>query len=176
MSKKLSTTTITGTPPQWDDAEYNRRLEIQLHCYHNTAQSREIVVAPLEHDWLDLVIAKLADGYTVCKKYPISHDQLHHQLYMKKPVDQQTVDITDIKEQVKVEYVSWLQAELVEYKAKLTQQLLEAKIAKERQAQEAKDAKRLADAQREADECFGELVIPDGIPEVKPAEFNLEME
>lgn len=180
MSKKLSTITITGTPPQWTDEEYQRRVDMEVYAYKNTAASRERVTFPLEHQWLKAVVAKCSEGYVLCERYPVAHDLLSHTVYMIKPESMQTTDIAGIKHRVKDEYTQELQAELDRYKRALARQIVEAKIEKERLAQEAKDAKRLKEAETEADECFGELTIPDGYPEVKievkPADFALEME
>ncbi|CAM3052658.1 hypothetical protein [Pseudomonas plecoglossicida] len=165
MSKKLSSTSIKGTPPAWSDAEYQRRLGIELHAYKHTAASRERVTAALEQPWLNDVIAKAQAGYVVCDRYPVVHEQLSHTVYMIKPESVQAADIGLIKERVKKEYIEHLQSELNRYKAALAQQLMEAAEAKERQRREAAAAKRLADAEKEANDCFGDLVIPDGIPD-----------
>ena len=76
---------------------------------------------------------------------------------------------------MKAEYVQHLQTQLDEYKAKLTQQLIEAEEEKERRALEQAKAKRIAASEKEANDCFGNLVIPEGFPEEKPAVFSTDM-
>lgn len=176
---KLSATTINGVPPKWDDSEYNRRLHIRLHAYSNTRECTELVTHPLEYEWLRLVAEKVNEGYTIDRVWPIHHAQLSHTTSLVKPAAVQKVEKEALKEVVKAEYVEHLQTQLKEYKAKLAKQLLEAAEEKERQKQEREQAKRLAAAEREADECFGDLVIPEGFPEAPlPAPaitFSMEM-
>ncbi|QDC05525.1 hypothetical protein FH041_11610 [Pseudomonas sp. SWI7] len=173
---KLSTTTIHGAPPSWDDAEFNRRLQVRFHAYSNTRECTELISHPLEHEWLKLVAQKVSEGFTIDRLWSISHAQLTHSVPLVKPEAVQIEEKEQLKAVVKAEYVAFLQTQLDSYKAKLAKQLLETAEAKERQKREREEAKRIADAEREADECFGQLKIPDGFPEVKAAEFNLELE
>lgn len=165
-TNKLSTTTIKGVPPAWSDAEYNRRLHIRHHAYSNTRECTEFVTHPLEHEWLKLVALKVSEGYSIDRVWPINHAQLTHSTYLVKPAAVQEAEKEALKEVVKAEYVEHLQAQLKDYKAKLAKQLLEAQEEKERQKQEREEAKRKAAAEKEADMCFGDLVIPDGFPPV----------
>ncbi|MFJ3447411.1 hypothetical protein ACIPM0_04120 [Pseudomonas sichuanensis] len=175
MGNKTNKTTISGTPPQWSDDQFNHRLRVRLHAYENTRESTVIVSHPLEHDWLVLVGEKLVEGYTIDRRWPITHAELSHSLPMIKPQSAQEEEKEALKAQVKADYVVDLQTSLDEYKFKLTQQLLEAAEERDRRkAQEAAD-KRRREAEREAAECFGELVVPDGFPEQKPALFSLSV-
>lgn len=163
-ASKLPTTTIKGVPPAWSDVEYNRRLHIRHHAYSNTRECTEFVTHALEHEWLKLVAQKVSEGYTIDRVWPIHHAQLTHSTYLVKPAAVQAQEKEALKAEVKAAYIEHLQAQLDQYKAKLAKQLLEAAETKERQKQEREEAKRKASAEKEADECFGDLVIPDGYP------------
>ncbi|MFK3942021.1 hypothetical protein ACI2KC_10080 [Pseudomonas monteilii] len=167
-SKKLSTTLIKGTPPAWQDDEFNRRLRIAIHAYENTRESTVMVTHALEHEWLKLVAQHVADGYTLDRRWSIHHAELSNSVPMIKPKALQVEDKEQIKEKVKAEYIQHLQLQLDAYKAKLIQQLIEVQEEKERRALEQVKAKRLADAEKEAQECFGDLVIPEGFPNPRP--------
>lgn len=176
-TNKLSTTTIKGVPPKWEDVEFQRRLHIRLHAYSNTRECTEFVTHPLEHEWLKIVAQKIGEGYTIDRVWPISHAQLSHSTYLVKPEAVQEVEKEALKEVVKAEYIEHLQAQLKEYKSKLAKQLLETAEAKERQKQEREEARRIAAAEKEADECYGELVVPEGYPVAEPEApaFSMEM-
>lgn len=176
-TNKLSTTTVKGVPPKWEDVEFQRRLHIRLHAYSNTRECTEFVTHPLEHEWLKIVAQKLGEGYTIDRVWPISHAQLSHSTYLVKPEAVQEVEKEALKEVVKAEYIEHLQAQLNEYKAKLAQQLIEAQEEKERRALEQAKAKRVAAAVKEANQCFGELAIPEGYPIAEPEApaFSMEM-
>lgn len=181
MSNKVSKTTISGSAPQWSDEQFNHRLRVRLHAYDNTSECTETVSRPLEHEWLQLVTEKVNEGWTLDRRWPITHAELRHSVQMRKPQSVQDVEKEVIKAQVKADYVAHLQASLAEYKAQLAQQLLEAAEAKERKKEEDAASKRLLAAQKEADDCFGKLDIPDGFPACATgqsdlARFSLECE
>lgn len=165
---KKPSTTIQGTPPTWSDDEFNRRLHVRLHAYENTSASTVLVTHALEHEWLKLVSQHVADGYTIDRRWPIFHAQLVNSVPMTKPEALRAKDKEEIKKKVKDEYIDYLQAKLDEYKTKLTQQLIEAAEEKERRTLERAKAKRFADAEKEAQECFGDLVVPEGFPNPRP--------
>ncbi|WP_345956285.1 hypothetical protein Q9323_14735 [Pseudomonas fulva] len=176
QSNKLSTTIIHGTPPAWDDTEFNRRLRLAIHAYENTRECTVMVSHALEHEWLKLIAQNAADGYTLDRRWPIYHGELSNSVPMGKPEALQVKDKEQIKEKVKEEYVQHLQSQLDEFKEKLTQQLIEAAEEKERRALDQAKAKRIADAEKEANACFGSLVIPDGFPEEQPLSlFSTEL-
>lgn len=179
QSNKLSTTTIKGTPPAWEDTEFNQRLRVRLHAYDNTSVCTELVSHPLEHEWLKLVAEKVASGYTLDRRWPISHAQLSHSVQMVKPLAMQASEKEDLKAVVKAEYVAHLQSQLETYRTALSNQLIEAASEKERRKAEQEAAKRRTQAEKEASECFGELIVPDGFPELpEPAAalFSLEQQ
>lgn len=169
-SKKLSTTVIKGTPPAWQDDEFNRRLRIAIHAYENTRESTVMVTHALEHEWLKFVAQHVADGYTLDRRWPIHHAELSNSVPMIKPEALQVTDKEAIKAKVKEDYVQHLQAQLNEYRSKLTQQLIEAEEERERRALEQAKAKRRAAAEKESNECFGELIVPDGYPAMHEVE------
>lgn len=175
QTNKLSSTTIHGTPPAWNDAEFNRRLRMRLNVYENTSECTEIITHPLEHEFLQLVGEKLTNGYSLDRRWVVHHAQLSHSVQMVKPASIQSAEKESLKAVVKAEYVQHLQTQLDEYKAKLTQQLIEAEEEKERRALEQAKAKRIAASEKEANDCFGNLVIPEGFPEEKPAVFSTDM-
>lgn len=165
MSNKASKTTIHRVPPKWCDVQFNHRLRVRLHAYENTSESTIIVSHPLEHDWLRLVANKVHEGYMLDRRWPITHAELTHAVPMIKPQSIQDEEKEVLKAQVKADYVAYLQASCDEYKAQLTQQLLEAAEERDRRKAQEAAAKRRRDAEREAAECFGELIVPDGFPE-----------
>lgn len=173
-TNKLSTTTVKGMPSKWEDGEFNRRLHIRFHAYSNTRESTELVSHPLEHEWLKLVAQKVSEGYSIDRVWPINHAQLSHSTYLVKPAALQEVEKEALKAEVKAAYIAHLEAQLKEYKAKLAKQLLEAAETKERQKQEREEAKRVAAAEKEAQECYGELEVPDGYPVAEPP-FSMEL-
>ncbi|QHW08374.1 hypothetical protein [Pseudomonas putida] len=175
MSKKLSTTKITGVPPVWSDDEFNLKLRVALHAYEHTRASAECISHPIEIEWLKLVVEKCNKGYAFRDHHSIEHDQLRNVIWMTKPIEVQAVEIEEIKRQVKNDYVAHLQTKLDEYKSKLAQQLVEAQEEKERRAAEQAKAKKLRDAQAEADACFGDLVIPEGYPVAQGAQFSMDV-
>ncbi|WP_442513113.1 hypothetical protein [Pseudomonas promysalinigenes] len=175
MSKKLSTTKITGVPPKWNDDEFDLELRVALHAYEHTRASAECISHPIEIEWLKLVVDKCQQGYAFRDHHSIEHDQLRNVIWMTKPKEVQAVEIEEIKAKVKADYIAHLQTKLDEYKAKLAQQLIEEKEEKERRAAEQVKAKKLRDAQAEADACFGELLIPDGYPVAQGAEFSMDI-
>lgn len=182
QSNKLSTTVVRGTPPAWDDAEFNKRLRVRLHAYDNTSVCTELVSHPLEHNWLKLVAEKVANGYSIDRRWPVSHAQLSHGVQMVKPLVMQASEKEELKVVVKAEYVAHLQSQLEAYRTALANQLIEANEEKERRKAEQETIKRRTQAEKEASECFGELVIPDGFPEhpvqplCQPAVFSLEQQ
>lgn len=172
-------TTISGTPPQWSDAEYHRLLALELHRYRNTRDSMEFIHTALEYDFYILMIEKYNQGYRLNKHYPANHDHLSHAIYMTKPDNQQQADIEKLKEKVKTKYVEHLRVQHEKYKELLRTQLLLAEEAKERKAAEQAKTKKLAAINKEVNQCFGELVIPEHAPEDTPktesSAFSLDL-
>lgn len=152
---------ISGTPPAWDDTEYQRRLTLELHKYRNTRDCMEFIHTALEHDFYILMIEKHNQGYRLNKHYPASHDQLSHAIYMTKPDEQQQADIEKLKEKVKEEYVAHLESERARYQDLLRQQLIQTQQEKELKALQEKQAKQLAAIEKQVQDCYAPLEIPE---------------
>lgn len=157
MTEKI---TISGAPPQWDDAEYERRVEAWVRVYRGTEASMELVSASLGHEFLQLVIDKANQGYTITSAKRLNHAELYHSTYMIKPPAMQEEDIAKIRIEQKEKYVAHLQAEHTRYQDLLRQQLIQAAEEKERKAAEAARAKQLASIEKEVQSCYKPLVIP----------------
>ncbi|MCV9921988.1 hypothetical protein OIU19_24795 [Pseudomonas sp. BT-42-2] len=158
MTEKIK---ITGIPPQWDQAEYARRVESWVHAYRHTEKSMELVSASLGHEFLQAVIDKAQAGYTITHTKRLLHGELYHSTYMVKPLEMQEQDIEGIKTKVKSEYVEWLESEHARYHNLLREQLVQAQEEKERKAAEAAKAKQMAAIEREVQGCYKPLVIPE---------------
>ncbi|ORL66775.1 hypothetical protein [Pseudomonas putida] len=158
MTEKI---TISGAPPQWDDAEYQRRFALELHKYRNTRDCMEFIHTALEYDFHSIMIEKYNQGYRLNKHYPASHDHLSHAIYMTKPDEQQQADIEKLKEKVKEDYVSHLESERARYQDLLRQQLIQTQQEKELKALQEKQAKQLALIEKEVQACYAPLVIPE---------------
>lgn len=152
---------ITGVPPQWDEAEYERRVADWVRVYRGTEQSMELVSASLGHEFLQAVIDKANQGYTIAPSKRLNHGELHHSTYMVKPLGMQEEDIANIRAEQKAKYIAHLQAEHTRYQDLLRQQLIQAAEEKERKAAEAAKAKQLASIEKEVQSCYKPLVIPE---------------
>ncbi|MND62734.1 hypothetical protein D3C81_299320 [compost metagenome] len=161
MTANKDKITIRGTPPKYDEAEYDRRLALDLHKYHHTTDSLEHVTASLAHDFLELVADKMKAGYTVARNWRVITDPLNYSCFLKKPDDVQTLDIEAIKANVKASYVEWLQSEHSRYQNLLREQLKQAAVEKEAKAAAEKEARQLAAIEKQVAECYSPLVIPD---------------
>ncbi|WP_409282811.1 hypothetical protein [Pseudomonas putida] len=158
MTNKIK---ITGTPPKWDDEEFNRRVDAWVNVYRQTERSMELVQAPLGHQFLQAVIDKANAGYTVTSKKDVKHLPLDYRVWMVKPLDQQQADIEEIKKDVKAEYVAHLESERAHYQEQLRQQLIQAREEKDRKAAEQVKAKQMAEIEKEVQACYAPLVIPE---------------
>ncbi|MDD2131602.1 hypothetical protein NP856_20850 [Pseudomonas sp. 17391] len=157
MTEKIK---IVGTPARWNDDEFDNRLEDQVKLYRLTVASMELARAPLPHDFLELVAAKVADGYTISRKHAVTHEALHHACYMIKPPAMQQEDIAVIRARVKEEYIAHLESERARYQDLLRQQLVQKQEEKERKAAETAKAKQLAQIEAEVQGCYSPLEIP----------------
>ncbi|MET3675253.1 MULTISPECIES: hypothetical protein [unclassified Pseudomonas] len=158
MTEKVK---ITGVPPQWDESEYERRVADWVRVYRGTEQSMELVSASLGHEFLQAVIDKANQGYTIAPSKRLNHGELHHSTYMVKPLGMQEEDIANIRAEQKAKYIAHLQAEHTRYQDLLRQQLIQAAEEKERKAAEAAKAKQLASIEKEVQSCYKPLVIPE---------------
>ncbi|WP_410480823.1 hypothetical protein ACJ70E_17470 [Pseudomonas plecoglossicida] len=157
MTEKIK---ISGTPPQWDAVEYERRVADWVRVYRGTEQSMELVSASLGHEFLQLVIDKANQGYTITSAKRLNHGELHHSTYMVKPLGMQEEDIANIRAEQKAKYVDHLQAEHTRYQDLLRQQLIQAQEEKDRRAAEQLKAKQMAAIEKQVSECYTPLVIP----------------
>lgn len=152
---------IKGVPPKYDEAEFERRLGIDLHRYNNTTDSLEHVTASLAHDFLELVADKMKAGYTVARNWRVVTEPLNYSCFLKKPDDVQALDVEAIKANVKSLYVEWLQSEHSRYQNLLREQLKQAAVEKELKTAAEKEARQLAAIEKQVQECFSPLVIPE---------------
>lgn len=151
---------VKGTPPQWNEAEYERRVADWVNVYKNTTQSMELVRSPLPHDLLQQVIDKANDGYAIALNQPASLAPLNNSCWMVKPVAMQEEDIANIRIEQKEKYIADLQAERERYLSLLRQQLIQARNEKEAKAAELAEAKKLEEIEKEVQACYKPLVIP----------------
>lgn len=158
MTEKVK---ITGVPPQYDEAELERRVEGWIRVYKQTEQSMELVSACLGHEFLQKVIDKASQGYSITSTKHLNHAELYHSTYMVKPPAMQEEDIANIRAEQKAKYVAHLQAEHARYHDLLRQQLIQAAEEKEAKAAEAAKAKQMAAIEKEVQGCYKPLVIPD---------------
>lgn len=152
---------IKGVPPQWNNTEYERRVEEWTHAYRSTEQSMTLVRASLEHDFLQAVIDKAQQGYTITPNKRVMHSNLDHCVFMVKPLAEQEADIAKVKMEVKADYVAWLEKEHTRYKDLLRQQLIQSQQEKEAKAAEQAKAKQMAAIEKQVIECYTPLVIPE---------------
>lgn len=157
MTEKIK---ITGTPPKYDEAEFQLRLDDQVKLYKLTTQSMEGVHAALPHDFLELVATKVAEGYTIARNHAVIADPLHYGCMLIKPDALQALDIAELKLKVKAEYVEWLETERAHYQGQLRQQLIQAQEERERKSAEQAKAKKLAQIEAEVQACYSPLEIP----------------
>lgn len=152
--------TIQGAPREFELAELERRQAVSIYAYNNTSQRCEILTKPLAYLLLEAVIEKVNAGYALASDYPIQIDSLHFSCYLIKPIAMQKEELARICAEVKDHYIQELEKERAEYRARLIQQLEEAEVAKEQKKLEDQKKKRRAELEKEASECFGELIIP----------------
>ncbi|WP_155412654.1 MULTISPECIES: hypothetical protein [Pseudomonas] len=153
--------TIRGTPPKYDEVEYDRRLALELHKYHHTSDSLEFLNASLAHDFLEQVADKMKAGYSVARSWRVVTEPLNYSCFLKKPDEVQALDVEAIKAKVKASYVEWLQSEHSRYQDLLRVQLKQAAVEKEAKAAAEKEARQLAAIEKQVAECYSPLVIPD---------------
>lgn len=158
MTEKIK---ISGIPPQWCQEEYERRVADGVRVYKGTEKSMELVSGSLGHEFLQLVIDKAQQGYTITHTKRLTHAELYHSVWMVKPLDQQQVDIDSIKVKVKADYIAHLESERVRYQDLLRQQLIQTQQEKELKALAEKEAKQLAAIEKQVLECYSPLVIPE---------------
>ncbi|OAH54168.1 hypothetical protein [Pseudomonas monteilii] len=152
---------IAGVPPKWDNFEYEKRVDAWTNVYRQTERSMELVQAPLGHQFLQAVIDKANAGYTITPKKDVKHLPLDYSVWMVKPLEQQQADIEEIKKEVKAEYVAYLESERERYQQLLREQLIQSQQEKELKAQQEKEAKAMVAIERQVQDCYAPLVIPE---------------
>jgi len=152
---------ISGVPAKWSDEEFNRRVDGWVRVYRGTEESMTMVRASLGHEFLQAVIDHAQKGYTISPSKRIMHAPLDYSVFMIKPVEQQQVDIDRIKAEQKQKYVADLEAERARYQEQLRQQLIQAQEDKDRRAAEQAKAKQLAAIEKQVQECYAPLEIPE---------------
>ncbi|MEE1903513.1 hypothetical protein V0R39_14880 [Pseudomonas inefficax] len=152
---------IVGAPPKWSDEEFNRRVDAWVNVYRQTEESMERVQASLGHDFLQKVIDKANEGYTISPTKRIMHAPLDYSVFMIKPLEKQQVDIDRIKAEQKQKYIVHLEAERTRYQDLLRQQLIQANEEKEMKAAEQAKAKQMAKIEAEVQACYTPLNIPE---------------
>ena len=153
--------TIGGVPPQFDEAELKLRQAGFHHMYMNTLQCMELVRAVIPFDFLNKVIEKSKQGYTLIEKNIITTSPLDYSVYMVKPEELREAELVLIDAKVKAEYVEFLKAEHLRYENLLRQQLMQVAEAKELKKVADAEAKRLASIEAEVAATYTKLVIPD---------------
>lgn len=152
---------IAGVPPNWEQAEYDRRVDAWVNVYRGTERSMALVRASLEHEFLQAVVDHAEQGYTITPNKRVMHAPLDHSVFMVKPLDQQQIDIDNIKTEIKAEYAAYLESERVRYQNLLREQLKQAAVEKELKAAAEKEAKQMAAIEKQVAECYSPLVIPE---------------
>lgn len=153
--------TIQGVPPQFDKVELKHRQEGYHSMYFQTSQCMVQVRATIPYDFLTNVAEKIAAGYSLAQKQPITCLPLDYSAYLVKPLEMQEADLVEIDARVKAEYVEFLKGEHLRYENLLRQQLIQAAEAKELKKAADAEAKRLASIEAEVAATYTKLVIPD---------------
>ncbi len=153
-------TTIQGAPREYNEQELKVAQEARRNVYMQI-ENKECVTAEFGYDLIEKTHKKLLEGYAMERTLPIALSPLNNSIYLRKPKEMQEKEMLLLDEQVKKQYIEELHNERVEYKALLVAQLMEAEEEKERKKQEQAKAKKLLEAQQAAEECYGELKLPE---------------
>lgn len=151
---------IQGAPRDYNEQELQSLQAARRNVYMQV-ENKERITAEFGYDLIALTHKKLLEGYAMERTLPIALSPLNNYIYLRKPKDVQEEEMLLLDEQVKKQYIEELQKEREEYKTLLVAQLMEAEEEKERKKQEQAKAKRLADIQAQAEQCYGDLVIPN---------------
>lgn len=151
---------IQGAPRDYNEQEL-QSLQAARRNVYTQVENKERVTAEFGYDLIEKTHKKLLEGYAMERTLPIALSPLNNSIYLRKPKEMQDKEMLLLDEQVKKQYIEELQKEREEYKSLLVAQLMEAEEEKERKKQEQAKAKRLADIQAQAEQCYGDLVIPN---------------
>ena len=158
MTEKI---TIKGTAPKFDEQVLKQRQAARHNQYHLTSESHSLVRGEIAFELLANVIELAAQGYELSSKYPITTAPLSYSAYMRKPDAIQAADLEALDDQVKLDYIAAVEAERERYRQLVTAQLLQKAELAEQKKIDDKKAKLLAEVQKEVNDLFGDLVIPD---------------
>lgn len=153
--------TMTDTAPKFDDQILKQLQQGYHHMYRNTDQRCTVVRDKLAYSFLAKVVEMSTEGYVLTPNYPISTSPADYSVFMVKPDHIQAADLIAIDAKVKQEYIEKLEREREDFKLKLTAQLLQAAKLREQKKIEDAHKKRMADIEKEVNDTFGDLVIPD---------------
>lgn len=157
---KENKTTIQGAPREYNEQELKRLQKARQHMY-KSFENVERVHSELAYDFIMTLHNKLNEGYSLSRHKPVNLQPLSFWATLTLPESIQEEAIAKINEEVKQAYIAELQSEREHYKKLLIQQLQEAEEDKERKRQEQAKTKKLAELQKAADECYGDLVVPE---------------
>ncbi|MNF44225.1 hypothetical protein D3C76_1335880 [compost metagenome] len=152
---------MTGTAPKFDQAVLKQRQEGFHNMYKQTSQCMELVRANIPYEFLTAVVEKSKLGYVLSEWSPISTSPADYSAYMIKPEELQQVDLIAIDEREKCKYIAELEKEREEYRVKLTHQLLQTRELQEAKKAADKHAKVLAEIEKEVNDTFGVLIVPE---------------
>lgn len=153
--------TMTGTAPTYDEQALQQRQAARRNQYYSTSESHGVARGTIPFEFLANVIELVNQGYELSNKYPIMSTPMSYSAYMRKPDAIATADLEALNEEVKKTYIADLERDREDFKLKLIAQRLQAAELKERKKQEEKQAKLLADIEKEVNDVFGDLVIPE---------------
>lgn len=153
-------TTIQGAPAQFELAALKQRQESFKSAYRKTSQSCVLVRGTTPNQFLQVVINKANEGFTL-SDYPTNFTPLNYSILMKKPEHLQAIDLLQIDSNIKAKYIAELELNHATYKANLLQQLIETEEAKQAKKAEAARDKMMVELQRQVDACYTPLVFPE---------------
>ena len=153
--------TIQGTIPKFDEGEMKQRQAGFHRMYEQTSQCMELVHANIPYDFLNSVAEKVKLGYVISQRQPITTLPLDYSAYLIKPPEQQALDLQLIDARVKQEYIDELEIKRAEFKELVKRQLLQKAELAEQKKIDDKRAKLLADVEKEVNDAFDDMVVPD---------------
>jgi murein L,D-transpeptidase YcbB/YkuD len=153
--------TIKGTAPKFDEQVLKQRQAARHNQYHLTSESFAVARGEIAFEFLANVINLANQGYELSDKYPIATSAMSYHAHMKKPSHVVHADLEALDEEEKQKYIADLEREREKYRQLVTAQLLQKAELAEAKKVADKQAKLLADVQKEVNELFGELVIPE---------------
>lgn len=157
---KENKTTIQGAPREYNERELKERQEARINMY-KSFENVEKLHREFAYDLIIDIHEKLNTGYSFDRRDSLRLNPLSCFATLTLPKSVQEEAIVKLNQEVKQAYIAELQSERDRYKSLLVQQMQEAEEDKERKRQEQARAKKLAELEKAADECYGDLVIPE---------------